>query len=245
MKPTKMILVNVTLMLTLVMLLSTSVFASEENWQGQSSSNATVLETIDVDGTIYEYYLDSDGNPYNYFNGKKIYMALPLEHLKVTDPDMLAYLSPVTESIRAAEANSVGKGSSILSAPPYPYYDLDSTGPGNIDSHWYTIDISFLNGNNPVTEVLKYNAQHRGIKIWTTNMDKGFLSGNKINVSRYYYDLYNDQWYNELHSAVDCAIINGRGFPQLLSIYQYGFFQFSPSDNVYACTVSIKTTFLW
>lgn len=40
---------------------------------------------VENDGTIIEYYKDNDGHPYNYKQGKKIYMLLNLEENLVPD----------------------------------------------------------------------------------------------------------------------------------------------------------------
>lgn len=36
------------------------------------------------DGTVVEYYMDEDGHPYNYKDGEKIFISLPLDQFVVT-----------------------------------------------------------------------------------------------------------------------------------------------------------------
>lgn len=46
----------------------------------------------DVDGTVFEYYLDENGYPFQIEFGEKIFLLLPLEHLKITNEKELAEL---------------------------------------------------------------------------------------------------------------------------------------------------------
>lgn len=42
------------------------------------------------DGSVMDYDLDENGNPYQLINDKKIYILLPLENLEITAPVLLA-----------------------------------------------------------------------------------------------------------------------------------------------------------
>ncbi len=50
------------------------------------------------DGTVVEYYIDEDGHPYNYKNGKKVYKSLPLEQFIIKDQDSVDKIKNEMES---------------------------------------------------------------------------------------------------------------------------------------------------
>lgn len=52
----------------------------------------------DVDGTVFEYYLDENGYPFQMESGEKIFLLIPLEHLKITDEKELEELRKASEA---------------------------------------------------------------------------------------------------------------------------------------------------
>lgn len=48
---------------------------------------------VDTNGKIYEYYIDNENHTYIIENGKKVYIALPLEQYKITDENILRELN--------------------------------------------------------------------------------------------------------------------------------------------------------
>ena len=48
---------------------------------------------VDTNGETIEYYIDSEDNEYIIENGKKVYIALPLEKNKITDENILRELN--------------------------------------------------------------------------------------------------------------------------------------------------------
>ena len=48
---------------------------------------------VDTNGETIEYYIDSENNEYIIENGKKVYIALPLEKNKITDENILRELN--------------------------------------------------------------------------------------------------------------------------------------------------------
>lgn len=132
---------------------------------------------IHNDGDVsIEYYLDDAGMPYNYVNGEKIYLALPLEHLKVEEIELLEELNSIFD-----DKDNMNR------AVPTQYVDL-STGSGMTSSPIYTKNISFASGNVHPTDYLKFNAQHAQVRFKTTNIEKSSIFiGDKITFFFYYY----------------------------------------------------------
>lgn len=50
------------------------------------------------DGTVVEYYMDEDGHPYNYKDGKKTFISLPLEQFIIKDQDTVDKIKDEIES---------------------------------------------------------------------------------------------------------------------------------------------------
>lgn len=105
------------LMAMMVMEIPLPVYAETEN---------KVLQHIDVEGKTYDYYLDDVGNPYMIIDGEKMYVALPLAHLRVTDPQKIE------------ELNSAVSESTMTRAVPTKYYDISSGGAEVINSPVYS-----------------------------------------------------------------------------------------------------------
>ena len=58
----------------------------------------TTYEFVFEDGTKIQYYLDEIGNPYRIINGEKVYIALALDHLAVTDSEIILELNSQTKN---------------------------------------------------------------------------------------------------------------------------------------------------
>ena len=93
----------------------------------------------DPSGEIIYYYLDDNGNPYNYQNDDKIYLALPLADLKVTDEDVIASLNT---------SESTNKLSRTVESD---YYYLSASKP-SANSISYNQSISFASSTSATTK---------------------------------------------------------------------------------------------
>lgn len=188
----------------------------------------------DVNDVSIEYYLDDAGMPYNYVNGEKIYLALPLEHLKVEDNDLLEELNSIFDN-----------NDNINRAAPTQYVDL-STGSGLTSSPIYTKNISFTSGNVHPTDYLKFNAQHAQVRFKTTNIEKSSIFiGDKITFYFYYYCEALDEWYSTSMTDIDCSGINGVGIQFSPSVNQYGKFTIVKSSDWDSATINIWTIPVW
>ena len=213
------------LMAMMVMEIPLPVYAETEN---------KVLQHIDVEGKTYDYYLDDVGNPYMIIDGEKMYVALPLAHLRVTDPQKIE------------ELNSAVSESTMTRAVPTKYYDISSGGAEVINSPVYSKNVDFGTTPTYTTEVLKANRQHAAIRFKTSNIKKeNIFAGSKVNFTIYYYDVVDDAWYAEEHSDVDCTGATGFGVLFSPTITEYLQFDVSKSSKIKSLTLEIWTTVLW
>lgn len=161
---------------------------------------------VAYDGTVYNYFLDEEGSPYIIVNEEIVYILLPLEHLRVTDPEKLAELN---ETILNPE---------MIRSEPSNYYDIsNNNSTTDIDSPKYSTDVNFNNITTFTTPVLKVNRQHATIRFKTSNL----AVGQKVNFTVYYYDSVFDEWYSDSYTNKDCTSLRGFGI------------QFSPTVTPY------------
>lgn len=189
------------------------------------------------DGKKVNYYLDENQMPYRLIDGEVVYVALPLEHLKVTEPLKIAKLN-------AGQAESQSEKSGNQGAPTY-YFDL-STGPASRNSISYTQPISFLNVTSMSTMNLKFHPQHQSIRIKTTNLVKEhFWSGVKIDFTYYYYYESNKEWCYLNFTNINCTIADGFGFQHQPNIHTFGRFDIIKNSGLQSFDVEIWTSFTW
>ena len=185
------------------------------------------------DNTVVEYYLDEYGNPYIIKEGEKIVVALPLEHLRVTDKTKYGDLYTSLNSVEGGEKS-----------PPSYYYDL-STGANTSPSQKYTMNITFA-GINLYTHALKFNVSHEAIRIKTSDIvKKYFWSSKNIDFDYLYYYPETDYWYTETFRNVDCTEVNGYGFQHSPEHYPYGKFYIYDNGNIKSMTLEVWTTYIW
>lgn len=181
-------------------------------------------------GNEINYLMDENGTPYNYIDGELVYFALPLEHLKVTDENLICQLNEglVLEDF-------------INRAVPTQYVDL-STESGLTSSPVYTKNISFASGNVHGLDYLKFNTQHAQVRFKTTNIVKeSIFAGNDITFYFYYYSEILDEWYSTSMTDVNCTSVNGVGIQFSPSAHPYGKFTVVKSSNWESVTVNIWT----
>ena len=182
------------------------------------------------DGEKIYYYLDENLNPYNYIGEDKVYLALPLEHLRVTDPAILAELN---SSIETASVNSV----------PSTYYDISTGGTSTASPH-YTKSVSFESVSSFTTPVLKLNTSHTTMRVRASNIvKKNIFAGKKFDVTHYYYDSINDAWDSQTHN--DQELASTLAFYHYPNINNYGKVKVSKNSAIKTFTLDVWTTPLW
>lgn len=158
-------------------LLSVNVFA-------QTKAQTGPVYVFEQSETRIEYYLDSNGHPYQIENGKKVYLLLPLEENKITDKNIIMELNSLIKqqgNMRAAPTSYVDisgtvDSTQLISQSYYSYMDLET---------YYSI----------TTPVLKLNSKLVKFNIKTINMRKSLFSPNTIMVTISFYDTSTDTWY--------------------------------------------------
>ncbi len=172
---------TISIVITLICLFSIGTFQS-------FALNDNLIYTTNEGKNIY-YCLDENLNPYYIVNGEKMYITLPLEHLKVTDKQIIAELN---QSMNKESAKST----------PTSYYDI-STGGTSTDSPHYTRSVSFENSTSFITPVLKLNISHNTMRVKASNIVKQHIfAGKKFDLTYYYYDSIDDAWYTQSHTGV-------------------------------------------
>jgi hypothetical protein len=182
------------------------------------------------DGEKIYYYLDENLNPYNYIGDDKVYLALPLEHLRVTDPAILAELN---SSIETASVNSV----------PSTYYDI-STGGASTASPHYTKSVSFESASSFTTPVLKLNTSHTTMRVKASNIvKKNIFAGKKFDVTHYYYSVTDDSWFNQADTGIDLSST----YPILYTpdVYNFSKIKITKNSAIKTFTLDVWTTPLW
>lgn len=178
-------------------------------------------------GEKVEYYLDSEGQPFQYINGEKIYILLPLDSLRITDEKEIAELNMAIGNNEQVN-NNVAQPNST----PSTYYDL-TTLPSTQNSRVYTQFMTFEVGNSIDTYPLKVHPNHAKVRIKTANLGKPKLLDNKkVIVKIKYYDEESNSWYN-LHTSgkIDCTHADGYPFTKL-SIIKYLKVTMAKADNI-------------
>lgn len=200
-----------------------------------TEAGAEPYQYMDPDGKSYIYYLDGSGNPYTVTDGEKIYMALPLEHLEVTD------------SQKIEELNQAISGGSLGRAIPTSYYDIsDNDSTQSINSSVYSVDVDFSKTPTFATSVLKVNRQHAEIRFKTSDIKKeSIFTGSKVNFTYFYYDIVEDKWYSQDFTDVDCTSPTGVGMIFSPTITQYLQFSISRSSKIKSLKAEVWTTGLW
>ncbi|MCM1101017.1 MAG: hypothetical protein NC398_06500 [Acetatifactor muris] len=168
-----------------------------------------------ADGTVYEYYLDENLNPYTFVDGEMIYMALPLAHLEVTDEEKLE------------ELNAALPTSGVARGVPTDYQDISAYGETRLVSVAYTASVDFTKHNPFETPVLKINRQHNIIRVRTSDLEKeSLVAGNAINLRVYFYDELEDKWYANYHVGLNCTTLAGQGVQYLKSLTEINYVRF-------------------
>lgn len=205
-----------------VFLLAVNVFAT-------SAADGEQYVFVASDGTTIHYYLDVQLNPYHYKNGEKVYLALGLSHLEVTDAEKIEELN------RSISANT--------RAVPANYYDL-SAGAADKDSPHYIQRMTFNGGTQLIgISTLKYNVHHAVVRCQTKNISKGLFSGTSINLIYYFYSVLEDRWYSMTYIDIDCR--KPYSMEHVPNTYPYGRFEVNQRDNIKYFDFDVWTSWMW
>lgn len=181
----KQIISLITAVIILVQCLSLTAFAYNDG---------ELYTYVSNDGTEVNYYLDSYGMPYYYENGIRINLLLPLEHLKITDNNVIANLQE--------EFASEVQGDVSLMSEPTSYFSLQKN-PVNVTSNTYTQFMTFEANSIIPTSVMRKYANHLAVHIKALNIGKKhFYNSAKATIKLYYYVPTSDCYYNYIHTGV-------------------------------------------
>ncbi|MGN0539171.1 MAG: hypothetical protein ACI4KI_04875 [Candidatus Fimenecus sp.] len=212
--------ISIILSVIIILLISVPCFAS--------TSSDSQYSYIDQDGNILYYYLDNNNMPYIIENNERIFITLPLQHLKITS----------NEDIQ--ELNAQIQSNSFTRAVPTNTTDL-TQGDSN-KSNVYTANVSFANFQTFTTPVFKLNTNHHAMRLKTTNVKKPLFGSSKVSFVYKYYCKTDDTWYQIIVNDVTCTGINGYGFQHDASSFPYGQFVLLIPDDVTSYTANIWTT---
>ena len=151
-------------------------------------------------------------------------MALPLEHLRVTDETVLSDLNMLRDDQRVG-----GR-----SYNPSSYFDMTNGGT-------YT-DTFYLTDSYQRTPDIRVNMNHHIIRIRTSNEVKNsFFTGKKISYIVYYYFEPFECWYH--YEVEDINVSNDIGSPLNLSgLYPYVYYEVKKSSDLSQADIHIWQT---
>ncbi len=163
----------------------------------QAADNGEEYIYTSTDGKTIYYYLDEDNMPYHYNNGAREYLLLPLEHLKVTDEQLINELNQ-SKNIRDSKA--------VLS------YSLKQNSP-NVVSNVYTQFMTFEANNSIQTQQLVKYLSHTGVHVRTANLGKlHWYTGKTVTINFYYELNAYSTWYCLTRTNIDATSTDGEVF---------------------------------
>lgn len=191
------------------------------------------------DGKIIHYFLDKDNMPYQYINGEIIYVALPLEHLKVTDVDILEELNLFIE-------NNKENDKTIDRSVPTNYVDLSQCYGQNNSAHYYRYVTFSTTLTQIPTSIFKLYEGHNSIRLKMTNIEKAhWYSSTNISYNYSYYYPNDDAWYTLSRNNVDCTGVDGHGVQHLPASYPYGRYYIIKNSNLINFDIDVWTSTIY
>lgn len=214
--------------LTILLTVSPCAFAIEAGEQ---------YTFINADNSVIYYYLDENEMPYNYQNGEKIYLLIPIESCIITDEAKLQQLNTDLSTIYAEQQSVMG-----MRSAPTSYYSLMQNVESQ-DSNVYTQYITLENGGNDTAYLRKY-AQHSFANIQTADLGKpNLLSSKKVNITVTAYIDYQNQWVSTTLTGVDATEFPGERF-QFVTVTNYFQVRIEEYQNPVWFTLKVWTTLL-
>ncbi len=199
-------------------------------------TNGEKYTFIYQDGTSVNYYLDENNMPYNVEDGVRMYIALPLEHLKMQS-------SEADASDELSTRIGIEDGIELDRDPPENPIDL--RGGDENKSNIYSAYASFTNYTAFYSRDLQFNMKHKALRIRTTNIEKPLFGSNKISFVYRYYDYTYKQWYRITINDVLCTGVSGYGFQHSPSVFPYGQLVVLIPDDITSCTINVWTTYAY
>lgn len=212
-----------------VLVLSIIVVMVSSNVVMAANNSDEELEYYESTLGCVKYHIDEEGNPYIIENGEVLYVFIPSESNKVTDPVILE------------ELNMLFSETQNRDNPPANYTDISYGSPAT-SSPVYSMSGVDFNSGTVWSAYLKYNTAHATLRIKTSNHSKKhFYSSVKIDFTAYFFDMVDYSWHSATYSNKDCSGPNGFGILVPFSIDQYGQFCFS-SSNLNSADISVWTS---
>lgn len=212
--------------LTILLTVSPCAFAIESGEQ---------YTFVNADNSIIYYYLDENEMPYNYQNGEKIYLLIPIESCIITDEAKLQQLNADLSAIHAEQQSVTGRRSA-----PTSYYSLMQNSV-SVNSNVYTQYMTLENGGNRTAYLKKYTA-HSYMRIKTAELGKpNALSSKKVNLTITSYLEAYDQWVEVVVKGIDLTSSLGEGF-NMTSGVNYFYAQIDKYANPVWFTLNIWTS---
>lgn len=198
-----------------------SIVGATKTVYGADTTEKLSLPFVYVNGNeVIEYFLDENDMPYVIREGNKMPIALPLEHLRVTEEVVLSQLNTMTQS------------TSSRAFTPSSYFDMTNGGT-------YT-ETMYLSDAYQNTSYIRINQSHPVIRICTKNEVKNTIfTGKKISYVVYYYCEGLDAWYN--YTVNDCNVSTAYGGALDIGrgIYSYIYYSVKKSSDLYSADICI------
>lgn len=177
------------------------------------------------DKEIY-YLLDEKKQPYYESNGERIYLALPLEHLKVTDEEFLA------------ELNCSIKNTTLRTTSAYEPEDYHNLASEPFESTIY------LSNDYTYTKILKMNPTKEVIRIKTSKEVKNhFFTGKKISYVVVYYSAVDETWFQYTVDDINCSNDVGSALDLTSGqLFPYVYYGVKKSSDLSSVTVTCWCT---
>lgn len=215
------------IILTITILCSFSV-----NCFAESAVNGIMYTYTFSGGRSVNYYLDENNMPYTIENGERMYVALPLEHLKLQSNE--------SNDENVSTYATMGNPIAFNREAPNNLYSLK--GGDNNKSNIYSANASFTDFISFYSRDFDLNTKHNAMRVKTTNVKKPLFGSNKISFIYRYYDSNIKQWYGITISDVNCTGMSGWGFQHMPAEYPYGQIVVLIPKDITSCTVNIWTT---
>lgn len=191
---------------------------------------------IKDDGTKIEYFLDENGMPYNYRNGEKIYLLIPIEGCIITDEALIKELNEKLEDVKNSQ-------NQITRAAPTNYYSLRQKDP-SVASNVYVKAMNLAQGNGVTTYLYKHSS-HPVARVRTADLTKpNVLASKKVTITLHAYVESSGVWVKSTLTGVDATAAVGKGF-ELTTDNNYFIVQVTQYKDAVSFNINVWTTLFW
>ncbi len=191
---------------------------------------------IKDDGTKIEYFLDENGMPYNYRNGEKIYLLIPIEGCIITDEALIKELNEKLEDVKNSQ-------NQITRAAPTNYYSLRQKDP-SVASNVYVKAMNLAQGNGVTTYLYKHSS-HPVARVRTADLTKpNIFASKKVTITLHAYVESSGVWVKSTLTGVDATDAVGKGF-ELTTDNNYFIVQVTQYKDAVSFNINVWTTLFW